>query len=132
MLKLLIAVVVLAHGVGHVLFLAPALNLASWADQIGHSWLVTPLLGDGLTRTLAAIVWSSTIVLFVGAVMGFFAGSEWWRTAAIAGSIVSAAGIVLMWDGLPTGSAVAALVFDAIVLVSLVWADWPNLDVAGS
>lgn len=132
MLKLVIAAVVLAHGIGHILFLVPSLGLANWADQTGHSWLVTPLLGDNLTRAIAAVVWSAAIVLFVGAVAGFFLGGDWWRTAAILGAVVSAVGIIAMWDGLPTSSAFLALGFDIVVLVSLLWADWPSLETAGS
>jgi len=132
MLKLVIAIVVLAHGVGHVLFLAPAIRLATWADQTGHSWLITPLLGDGLTRALAALVWTATIALFVAAVAGFYLGSDWWRQAALLGAVVSASGIVVMWDGLPTSSAAAALIFDLIVIAALGVAHWPTAEVAGS
>jgi hypothetical protein len=131
MIKLLIPLVVLAHGIGHILFLVPAVGLANWADQNGHSWLLTPLAGDGLTRALAAVVWTTVIVLFVGAVVGFLTGSDWWRIAAIAGAAISAVGIVVMWDGLTMGSAAAALVFDVIVLIALLWANWPTTEVVG-
>ncbi len=131
MLKLVIAAVVLAHGVGHILFLGPALRVTTWADQTGHSWLVTPLLGDGVTRAFAAIVWTSTIALFVAAVVGFFMGTDWWRGAAVLGAVISAAGIIVMWDGLAPSSAIAALVFDLIVLVALLWAHWPSTELAG-
>ena len=132
MLKLLIATAVFAHGIGHILFLIPTVGLVNWADQTGHSWLVTPLLGDGLTRALAALVWAAAIVLFVGSVVGFYLGADWWRLAAIAGALVSEFGIIAMWGDLPTSSATFALVFDAVVLVALLWARWPSTELVGS
>ena len=125
MLKLTIATIVLAHGIGHVLFFAPTLRIASWAGQSGHSWALSPLLGDGLSRLAGAAIWVVAVGLFVAAVGGLVVDAGWWRAAAVAGAIVSIAGIVLMWDGIAPSNALLALGFDAIVLVALLWAHWP-------
>lgn len=132
MIKLLIATAVFAHGVGHILFLMPALGVTRWADQTGHSWLLTSLLGDGATRVIAAVVWTSATVLFVASVVGLYTGADWWRAAAVAGAIVSGVGIIAMWDGLPVSNAFFALAFDAVVLITLLWVHWPSAEVAGS
>jgi hypothetical protein len=132
MLKIAILVVLLAHAVGHVLFLAPSLRLAEWAGQTGHSWLLTAPLGDGIARGVAAAVWTTTIVLFVVGVAGLATGQEWWRLATAAGAIVSIVGIALFWDGIATSSAIFALAFDVIVLVALLVAHWPSVETVGS
>ena len=116
MLKLALALLVLAHGVGHVLFLAPTMRLAEWADQSGHSWLLTPSLGDSVARVLGASAWVTVIGLFTAAVIGFFVGSDWWRSAAIVGAVLSIVAILVFWDGIATSSALFALAFDVIVL----------------
>jgi hypothetical protein len=131
-LKLVLALVVLAHGVGHVLFLAPALGLADWAGQTSHSWILTNVLGETLTRALAALVWTSALVLFVAGVAGLLSGADWWRAVMIAGAAVSLIGIVAMWDGIATSSALFALVFDVLVLVALVFVRWPSTELVGS
>jgi hypothetical protein len=131
-LKLVIAIVVLAHGAGHVLFLAPALGLVDWAGQTSQSWLLTATIGETATRAIAALVWSAALILFVAGVAGFLSAADWWRTVTVAGALVSGLGVVLMWGGISTASAAFALGFDALVLVALLWARWPSAELAGS
>lgn len=125
MLNLVVAIAVLAHGIGHILFLVPAVGIANWADQTGHSWLLAPVLGDGVTRAVAALVWSAATLLFVGGVAGFWMSLDWWRPVTIAAAIVSIAGIVVFWDGIAASNAFLAVVFDVVVLVALLWIHWP-------
>jgi len=132
MSTLVIAIVVLAHGLGHVLFLVPALRLADWAGQTSHSWALTAPLGDVPVRGIAALIWTAAIVLFTAGVAGFVTDREWWRTITIVASIVSIAGLVLFWDGIATSSAIFALTFDVVVLVSLLVAHWPSVEAAGA
>jgi hypothetical protein len=127
-MNVLLAIVVLAHGIGHVLFLAPTIRFARWADQTGHSWVLTPSIGDTATQVVGGLVWIATIVLFVGGVGGFMTGQDWWRAMTVAGAILSIIGIVLMWDGIATTNAIFALVFDVLILGSLLWLHWPALD----
>ena len=82
MLKFALAFLVLAHGLGHVLFLAPTMRLAEWADQSGHSWLVTPSLGDSIARLLGSAAWITVIALFTSAVIGFFMATDWWQSVS--------------------------------------------------
>ena len=132
MSTLVIAVVVLAHGLGHVLFLGPALRLVDWAGQTSHSWALTATLGDVPARGIAALIWTAAIVLFTAGVAGFVTDHEWWRPITIAASIVSIAGLVLFWDGIATSSAVFALAFDVVLLVALLVAHWPSVETAGA
>jgi hypothetical protein len=132
MSTLIIAVVVLAHGLGHVLFLMPAVRLADWAGQTSHSWALTATLGDVPARGIAALIWTAAILLFTAGVAGFVTGDEWWRPIIIAAAIVSIGGLVLFWDGIATSSAVFALAFDVVVLVSLLVAHWPSVQTAGA
>ena len=131
-LTLILAVVLLAHGVGHLLFLGPALRLADWAGQTSHSWLLTATLGDGPSRAVAVVVWSASVVLFVAGAGGLLAGQPWWRPLTIAGAVVSLVGLVLFWDGVATSSAFFALAFDVLVLVALLVVHWPSSEVVGS
>ncbi len=132
MSTILVAVVVLVHAVGHVLFLAPALRLADWAGQTSHSWALTAWTGDTAARAVAVVIWATAIALFIGGVVGFVTAQEWWRSVTIAASIVSIVGIVLFWDGIATGSAIMALAFDVIVLVVLLVAQWPTTEPTGT
>lgn len=132
MIKLILALVVLAHGVGHLLFLAPTTRLADWAGQTGHSWLLSGSVGDMPTRIVGSVLWTAAISLFVAGVGGMTTSQEWWRTVTVVGAVVSAAGIVVMWDGIATSNAVMAIVFDALVVIALVFAHWPSAETLGS
>jgi len=131
-LRIGLAVVLVFHGVGHVLFLAPALRLAGWADQTGGSWLLGPAMGDGIAHGVGAVVWAASAILFVGAASGLLLTQEWWRPLVVAGAVVSLIGIVAFWGGIAPSSAIAALVVDVIVLASLLVARWPSATAIGA
>lgn len=128
----ILAGLVLAHGIGHLLFLAPAAGIASWAGQTGQSWILTPAIGDGPARAVATLVWVATIALFVAGVAGFVTDQAWWRPITVAAAIVSIAGIVIFWDGLAMPSAIFALAFDIVVLFATLIARWPASEPAGA
>ena len=127
-----LALVVFAHGVGHVLFLVPALGIANWADQTGHSWLLSGVIGDGATRAIASLTWAAVIALFVACVGGFVAGTDWWRGITVSAAILSIVGVAVFWDGIATGSALFALAADVVIVAALLLANWPSTELAGS
>jgi hypothetical protein len=127
-----LALVVFAHGVGHLLFLGPVVGLGRWADQTGDSWILTGAIGEPATRAIATVLWSAVIVLFVAGVAGFLGTTEWWRTAIVLGAGLSILGIVLFWGGIASSSAVFALIADVVILGALLIAHWPSTQLAGS
>ena len=131
-IRIVLAVVVVAHGVGHILFLGPVIGLGAWAEQTGHSCLLTSAIGETPSRAIATLVWTAVIVLFVAGVGGFLAGAEWWRGVTIAAAALSIAGIVVFWDGIATTNAIFALVTDVVILGALLVAHWPSAELAGS
>ena len=130
-LRGVLGIVVMAHGVGHVLFM-PLLNGALRLETDGRSWLVGPVLGDGATSVLASVLAGVAGVAFVAAGVGIVVQAPWWRTLAIAASILSIVVIVALWNGVPTSSAAFALAFDVVVLVALVVVHWPSAETIGA
>ncbi len=131
-LRIVVAVVLIAHGIGHVLFLGPALRIASWAEQSGGSWLLSSTAGDGVAHAVGALVWAAATVLFVASGTGLLLSQEWWRPLAVVGAVVSLIGIFVFWDGILTASAVPALIVDVAVLVGLLVAHWPSVEAVGA
>lgn len=126
-LRLVLALVVGAHGVGHVLFLASSLGIAGWG-QSARSWL----LGDGgLARGLGSLVWLLATAGFVAAAIGVFGESEWWRTLAIVSALISIVGLILYWTSPATSPAISAFVFNLLVLGALLVLKWPASAHAG-
>lgn len=124
-LRVALAIVLVAHGIGHVLFLAPALRLVDWGRQTGESWLLTDLLGDPLTRAIAAVGWATATVLFLVGAFGLLSRSGWWRVVVFIAALVSLVAIVGMWDGIATSNAFLAAVVDVVVVGAIVRAIWP-------
>jgi len=126
-----LAVVVFAHGVGHVLF-APMLAGTMKLDATGHSWLLTGLVGDGPTRALATLVAAVVTAAFVVAAGGIVLQTSWWRGIAVGGALGSIVLVGVMWDGIPTSPAAAALAFDVVVLAALLVVHWPSTELIGA
>jgi hypothetical protein len=129
--RILISIVVAAHGIGHVLFLVSTFGLADWG-QSAHSWLLTNAVGDVATRAIGTIIWFVAVAGFLAAAVGIWTEMEWWRTAAIVSSIVSIIGLVLFWSNPAGGPTLSALVFDIVILVALVILRWPPSTLVGA
>ena len=130
MLKIVIALILFAHGVGHSLGLLQVFKVASvnpaWN---GDSWLLTGVLGPTATQAVGAILWAAAMVGFVALaaiVLGWLPES-WWAPLAIGASVASLAGLLLFPIAFPTFSSIGAFAVDAAVLVAVLVFHWvPN------
>jgi len=122
--RTILLLAVFAHGVGHVLFLVPAVGVAGWG-QSTRSWLLTGPLGDGAARALAALLWLVVILGYLVGLYGYFTHAVWWQGALIAASGVSAVGLLLFWAGTPP--VLSALTVDILLIVALQFFRWPAL-----
>jgi hypothetical protein len=135
MLKVVVALILLAHGIGHTLGLLQIFKIATvnpaWN---GESWLLTGVAGPTATQAIGAVLWAAALVGFValgGVVLGWLP-EPWWTPLAIAASVTSLAGLVLFPIAFPTVSSIGVLVVDAVVLVAVLWFHWVPSDLAAS
>ena len=139
LLRIIIAGVLAFHGVGHAMGIIPALQLRFFQNQTGawaqnwssHSWLLTPLLGDAISRILAIILFVVPLIGFVGSalgLMGWLVPHEWWQMLAIVSAVVSLIALVLFWNAFIYlfPHKVGAIAVNVAVLVGLLWANWPS------
>jgi hypothetical protein len=129
--RIVLALVILAHGIGHVLFLAPCLGIAQWG-QSAHSWLLTGLLGDTATRVIGSLLWLAVTAGFVAAGVGLLGQHAWWRMLAVGAAAVSLLALVLFLNGRPTQPVLSAALMDVAILVALLWVHWPSADLVGA
>lgn len=113
--RAILAIIVGAHGIGHVLFLVPVLGLTDWG-QSSSSWLLS---SEVVAKAVGGVIWAVALIGFVAAAIGMFSESSWWRTLAVVVSLVSLAGLALFWDNPPTQPVIAAAIFDVVVLLAL-------------
>ena len=138
-LRFIIAGVLCFHGIGHLMGVIRALGiikteasspawLKGWSS---HSWLLTNLLGKGVSRVLCAILFLVALAATfatVLALMGWGIPHDAWRTLAIVSAIISLITIVLYWNALIffMPHKVGALGVDIAILVSLLALNWPT------
>jgi hypothetical protein len=132
-LRYLIALVLLAHGIGHVIGIMQTLRLTTvnpgWN---GDSWLLTGVAGSTVTNAVGIALWTAAMLGFVlaaGVVVGWLP-EDWWRPLAIGASLCSVAGILLFPAAFPTFSTIGALVVDVVVLGAVLWSQWAPSDLA--
>jgi len=132
-LRYLIALVLLAHGIGHSIGIMQALRITTVNPQWnGESWLLTGIAGSTVANTVGVVLWSAAMVGFVlaaGVVVGWLP-ADWWRPLAIGASLCSLAGILLFPVAFPTFSTIGAFVVDVVVLVAVLWSHWAPSDLA--
>jgi hypothetical protein len=131
MLKFVIALVLLAHGIGHSIGIVQALKVATINPQWnGDSWIVTGVAGTTVTQLVGVVIWSVAMVGFVlaaGVVIGWLPES-WWVPLAVGSSLASLAGLLLFPTAFPTTSTIGALIVDVVVLGGVLWANWAPSD----
>ena len=127
MVKIIVAVVLLAHGIGHVLGPLQVFKItATDPTWNGDSWLLTGVTGQTLSNVIGLALWIAAMVGFVAAsavVMGWLPAS-WWIPLAVGSSVVSLVGIALFPNAFPMTSTVAAAVVDVVVLAAVVVLKW--------
>jgi hypothetical protein len=129
--RIVIAMVILIHGIGHVLFLAPCIGITNWG-QSAQSWLLTRMLGDVPTRVIGGILWLVVIIGFVAAGVGLLGQHAWWRPLAATSAALSLLALGLFAGAGGTQPILSAALMDAAILVSLLWVNWPAVDLVGA
>jgi len=133
MLKIVIALVLVAHGIGHSLGPLGMFKLATvnpaWR---GDSWVLSGVGGVGITQVVGTVLWLLALVGFVvlGAVVMGWLPAAWWRPLAIGSSLVSLVGLFLFPSAFPVFSTMGALAVDVAVLAAVLWFGWAPGDLA--
>ena len=130
MLRTVIALVLGAHGVGHLIGVVGGWANSAWGGS-GESWLLTPALGRS-AAVLEGLLWLLPAIGFIGAALALVGGQEVWRTLAIASAVASLVVIGLFPQQLPAGSMVGAIVVNVAVIVGLLVLHWPAPEAVGA
>jgi hypothetical protein len=110
-----------------MLFLVSLLGIADWG-QSTRSWL----LNNDLGRLVGSALWMVALIGFCAAAYGLGSQQAWWRNVAIIASVISIAGVILFWAAPASSPAVAALIFNVMVLAALLIVHWPSIEAVGA
>ena len=131
MLRIVIALVLVAHGIGHSIGIMQSLRIATVNPQWnGDSWLLTNVGGATVTQVVGVALWLSAMIGFAlaAAVVIGWLPETWWAPLAVGSSLLSLAGLLLFPAAFPMTSTLGALVVDLVVLAAVLWADWTPSD----
>jgi hypothetical protein len=102
MLRFIIGVFIVLHGLVHLLYFGQSWRLfelqpgMTWPDG---SWAFSGLLGDSATRLLASIACLLAAMGFVAGGTGILVRQAWWRPVVVSAAAFSAVVFVLFWNG---------------------------------
>lgn len=132
MLRIIVAVFVVLHGLVHLLYVGQSARLFElqsglvWPDG---SWAFSRLLGDSATRTVASACCVLAAPGFVAGGIGLLARQPWWRPLVAGAAAFSASALLLLWNGqverLDDQGGIAVLINLAILMALLVFG-WPG------
>ena len=130
-LRALVAVVLFIHGIGHFMGIMPALQLVKVEGWNSRSWLLTPILGETISRILSIILFLLALIGFIAsslALLGWLVPHDWWRTLAVVTAVISIVTIVLFWNAFVAffPNKIGALGVDIATLVCLLLVNWPT------
>jgi hypothetical protein len=129
MLRVVIAIVLGAHGIGHIIGVAGGWAGSAWGGS-SDSWVLTPVLGRS-TGIVEGLLWLLPTVGFLAAAGLLMAGADLWRPVALASAVVSLVAIALFPQQLTLGSLIGAIAVNVVVLVGLL-VGWPSADAVGA
>jgi hypothetical protein len=124
LVKAVVAGVLGAHGLGHVMGWMPALGVVRLEGVSGSSQLLAGVVGEGAMRIVAVGLFALPTIGFVAAAVGLLLGPQWWRPVAAASATVSLAATALFPNAFPLNSTIGSLAVNGLVLYGLLVADW--------
>jgi hypothetical protein len=115
MVRTLIALALLAHGIGHVLFAGN--SWGTWRTEPSRAGLFTKVLHVGQdVEGVMGLIWLVPMIGFMAVAWGLYVQAAWWQQAALISAGTSTILMLLWWGSLNESSAMLALLFDLAVI----------------
>jgi len=122
LLRLASGLFIILHGLVYLWYVTLARNLVEYEPRMGwsgHSWLLTGMIGDGATRSLAAVLFVVAAIAFVAGGLGIFIGSSWWRPVVMGAAVYGSVIAIVFWDG-GTGKLVEKGLLGLVINIAIV------------
>lgn len=110
------AIVVGAHGIGHVLGWGPVLGVPGLAEDGLESWLV----GGGVARAAALVLFGAPAVGFLVTAFALRADPSWLPGVALASAVTSLVAVAVFPRAFPTGSLIGSVLVNLAVIVLVI------------
>ena len=132
-LRIIIPLVLILHGIGHVMGILTATGIIKTETWHSQSWLLTGPLGDSTARIIALILWVITLLGFLAAGAGAFGWSVTsgsWRTIAVVSAVISLAALALYWNAFAVliPNKIGSIAVNVATLVAILGLSWPSAE----
>ena len=127
MFRIVIGLVLLAHGIGHSMGPLQVFKVATvnplWD---GDSWILGRVVGPSAVQGLGVALWAIALIGFVvtAAVFVGWLPMGWWQPVAVGSAVASLIGLVLFPAAFPVLSTIGAAAVDVAVLVAVLGFHW--------
>ena len=122
LLRVLLGLFFIAHGLIHVAIWAPRYDPAKAAFDPSRSWLL------GERRPLARVLAFAAAAILIVAGVALLAQGSWWRPTAVVGLGISTALLLLFF----TTWYLFILAVNAALIVGIAWLEWPATSTVGA
>jgi hypothetical protein len=127
MVKTIVAVVFILHGLVHAVLAAvpnPNIPEAGFATFFSQSWLLSRLgLSESAGKPIAIILAAIATLGFIAAGLGLLdilVPFDWWSALAVVSAAVSLLLLVVFWNSY----LIVGLIIDVAVLVTVIFTNW--------
>jgi len=128
--KVIVALVLVAHGLGHALGTLPVFGMKLSREHSADSWLISKFLGDGPARGLCVIIHTLALLVFgvAGSALAGW-GFQWvdWEAVTVLGAILSLSALLLFWHAFPFffPNKVGVIPVNVLALLGILVLRWP-------
>jgi hypothetical protein len=134
--RLWIGIVLILHGVGHLLGVLATTSLGGDRWNV-RSWLLTDSLGEGSAKVVSTVMWIVGLAVFVVAGLALLqvgVPESWWKPLAVAGAVLSLVALTLFWNAFPAlfPNKLGAIAVNLAVLIGVLITDWPTAEMLAS
>lgn len=125
MFRFFIGLFIVLHGLVHLWYFTLSQRLVEFQAEMGwtgRSWILTNLIGDAATRSLASVLYVLATLGLVAGGTGILMQQDWWRPVLVGSAIFSSAVIILFWDGgteMSVQKGIIGFLINLVILVTL-------------
>ena len=125
MIRWLIAIAMLMHGVGHIVFVMAAFTETPMEFSTAPWLLPGAFTVDSPVGKAFALLWLLAMLGFMVAAVGLILRKEWWPSLAVAAAVVSLVVLLPWWNTITPSSRVWVLLADVVVIAAfgMPWKD---------
>jgi len=133
MLRAFLGILIVLHGLVHLWYVMLSQGWVEFQPEMGwtgESWFFALLLDETATRLLATASYGLAALGFVVGGIGFWTAQDWWRPVTVGSAALSAAAILLFWDGRGrrlVEKGLVGLLIDLALLFGLLVFGWPSV-----